>query len=68
LKGIRPELVRDPAEVERLLGIMSTKNDGRALRPHPEGADGHYDPDRLDLAIQHGFRIGRWSAADAAAQ
>ncbi len=67
--SLRPELVRDPTEVERLLGIMSAKNPmvGRFV-PIPKGADGHYDPDRLKLAIQHGFRIVRWSAGDAAAR
>jgi len=66
---LRPELVRDPAEVERLLAVMSAKNPmvGRFV-PIQKGADGHYDPDRLNLAIQHGFRIVRWSANDAAAR
>jgi hypothetical protein len=65
--SLRPELVRDPAEVERLLAVMSAKNPmvGRFV-PIPKGADGHYDPDRLNLAIQHGFCIIRWRAKDAA--
>jgi hypothetical protein len=67
--SLRPELVRDPTEVERLLGVVSAKNPlvGRFV-PIPKGADGHYDPDRLNLAIQHGFCIVRWSADDAAAR
>jgi hypothetical protein len=67
--SLRPELVRDPAEIERLLGIMSANNPmvGRFV-PIPKRADGHYDPDRLKLAIQHGFRIVRWSPADATAR
>jgi hypothetical protein len=66
---LRPELVRDPAEVDRLLGVMSAKNPmvGRFV-PIPRGADGHYDRARLDLAIRHGFRIVRWSPGDAAAR
>jgi hypothetical protein len=29
--------------------------------PIPKRADGHYDRDRLDLAIRHGFCIVRWN-------
>jgi hypothetical protein len=67
--SLRPELVRDPLEVDRLLGVMSAKNPmvGRFI-PIPKGADGHYDLARLDLAIRHGFRIVRWSPGDAAAR
>jgi len=67
--SLLPELVRDPVEVDRLLGVMSTKNPmvGRFV-PIPKGADGHYDRDRLDLAILHGFCIVRWSAGDSAAR
>jgi hypothetical protein len=48
---------------------MSAKNPmvGRFV-PIPKSADGHYDPDRLKLAIQHGFCIVRSSADDATAQ
>ncbi|HKD33411.1 MAG TPA: hypothetical protein VKB73_08070 [Gaiellaceae bacterium] len=65
--SLRSELVRDPAKVERLLSVMSAKNPmvGRFV-PIPKGAEGHYDPDRLKLAIQHGFCIARWSPDDAA--
>jgi hypothetical protein len=64
-----PELVRDPAEVDRLLRVMSTTNPmvGRFV-PIPKGADGHYDLARLELAIRHGFRIVRWSPDDSAAR
>ena len=67
--SLRPELVRDPVEVDRLLGVMSATNPtvGRFV-PIPKQADGHYDRDRLNLAIRHGFRIVRWSAHDAAAR
>ncbi len=50
-----PELVRDPVEVGRFV-------------PIPKQADGHYDRDRLNLAIGHGFCIVRWSAHDAHAR
>jgi hypothetical protein len=67
--SLRPELVRDTVEVDRLLGVMSAKNPmaGRFV-PIPKGADGHYDRGRLDLALRHGFRIVRWTPADAAAR
>jgi hypothetical protein len=67
--SLRPELVGDPAEVDRLLGIMSAKNPmlGHFV-PIPKQADGHYDRDRLDLAIRHGFRIVRWNAGGDAAR
>ncbi len=66
---LRPELVRQPAEVDRLLGIMSSKNPmvGRFV-PIPKQADGHYDRGRLGLAIRHGFCIVRWSPDDSAAR
>jgi hypothetical protein len=66
--SLRPELVREPPEVERLLGVMSAQNPmvGRFV-PIPKQADGHYEPDRLKLAINHGFCVVRWSPKDAAA-
>jgi hypothetical protein len=67
--ALLPELVRDPVEVDRLLGVMSAKNPtvGRFV-PIPKQADGHYDRDRLNLALRHGFCIVRWSAHDADAR
>jgi hypothetical protein len=67
--SLRPELVRDPTEIDRLLGVMSVKNPmiGRFV-PIPKAADGHYDRGRLDLAVRHGFRIVRWTPDDAAAR
>src|SRR5487761_715236 len=57
----RPELVTDPAEMERLLGVIAEKNP-RAARfiPIPRLPDGHLDPEILDAAIKHGFCIVRW--------
>jgi hypothetical protein len=67
--SLRPELVREPGEVDRLLGVMSAKNSmaGRFV-PIPKTPDGHYDRARLELAIRHGFRIVRWRPGDAAAR
>ena len=60
----RPELVTDPAELERLLGVIAEKNP-RAARfiPIPRRADGRLDPGALDAALQHGFCIVRWHLA-----
>lgn len=57
----RPELVRDPAEVQRLLAIMTAANPmlGRFI-PIPEDEDGRFDKQRLDAALTYGFRIVRW--------
>jgi hypothetical protein len=67
--SLRPELVRDPAEVDRLLGVMRAKNPmvGRFV-PISKTADGRSDRERLQLAIRHGFRIVRWTPADDAAR
>jgi hypothetical protein len=63
----RADLVSDPAEVERLLGVIATGNP-RAMRyiPIPHRADGRLDPDVLAAAIGHGFRIVRWHLGPAA--
>jgi deazaflavin-dependent oxidoreductase (nitroreductase family) len=56
-----PELVSDPAEVERLLAVIARKNP-RATRfiPIPRRPDGSLDPGALDAALRHGFCIVRW--------
>jgi hypothetical protein len=61
----RPELVTDPAEVERLLGVIAEGNP-RATRfiPIPRRPDGRLDPDALDAALRHGFCIVRWHLAE----
>ena len=61
----RPELVTDPAELERLLGVIAEKNP-RAARfiPIPRRPDGRLDPDALDAALRHGFCIVRWHLAE----
>lgn len=60
----RPELVSEPAELERLLGVISRENP-RAARfiPIPRRPDGRLDPEVLAAAINHGFCIVRWHLA-----
>jgi hypothetical protein len=60
----RPELVTDPAEVERLLGVISEKNPQAArFIPIPRRPDGRLDPEALGAALRHGFCIVRWHLA-----
>jgi hypothetical protein len=57
----RPELVADPGEVERLLGVMTERSPMAArFVAIPRGPDGKLDRVKLDAALQHGFRIVRW--------
>jgi F420H(2)-dependent quinone reductase len=57
----RPELVQDPAEVERLLGVIARENPRAAkFIPIPRAPDGRLDPDVLNSALTHGFAIVRW--------
>jgi F420H(2)-dependent quinone reductase len=57
----RAELVTEPAEVERLLGVITRENP-RAARfiPIPRRADGRLEPEALDAALRRGFSIVRW--------
>ena len=61
----RPELVTDPAELERLLGVIAEKNP-RAARfiPIQRRPAGRLRPDALDAAPRHGFCIVRWHFAE----
>lgn len=57
----RPELVKDPDEIERLLGVMTAVNPGvSAFVGVPKGPDGRLDRARLETAVRYGFRIVRW--------
>ncbi|HVT67447.1 MAG TPA: nitroreductase/quinone reductase family protein [Trebonia sp.] len=57
----RPELVRDPAEVERLLDVIVRENPPAArFIPLPRLPDGHLEPGALRAALDHGFSIVRW--------
>src|SRR6202050_3244184 len=61
LETARPELVTDPAEVERLLGVIAEKNPAATrFIPIPHRPDGRLDPDALGAALRHGFCIVRW--------
>jgi hypothetical protein len=56
-----PELVKDPDEIERLLGVMVAVNPTvYAFVGVPKGPNGRLDRERLETAIQYGFRIVRW--------
>jgi deazaflavin-dependent oxidoreductase (nitroreductase family) len=57
----RPELIKDPDEIERLLAIMTEANPTvSAFVGIPKGPDGRLDHGRLETAINYGFRIVRW--------
>ncbi len=57
----RPELVRDIAEVEPLLAAMVAANPMvGSFVGIPKRDSGGFDPDRLALAVKHGFAIVRW--------
>ncbi|HEY1701833.1 MAG TPA: nitroreductase/quinone reductase family protein [Trebonia sp.] len=57
----RPELVTDPAEVERLLAVIGQENPRAAkFVPVPRLPDGRLDPEILATAIRNGFCIVRW--------
>ena len=57
----RPEIVKDPDEIERLIGIMSAANPTvGAFVGIPKGPDGRLDRGRLETAVRYGFRIVRW--------
>ena len=58
---LRPELVRDPDEVQRLLDVMARHNPAiKRFVPLPRTPDGRIAPDALQAAIEHGFCIVRW--------
>lgn len=57
----RPELVKDPDEIERLLAVMNAVNPSvNAFVGVPKGPDGRLDRGRLETAVRYGFRIVRW--------
>jgi deazaflavin-dependent oxidoreductase (nitroreductase family) len=57
----RPELVKDPDEIERLIGIMTAVNPTvGAFVGIPKQPDGRLDHGRLETAVKYGFRIVRW--------
>jgi hypothetical protein len=57
----RPEFVKDPDEIERLIGVMTAANPTvGAFVGIPKQSDGRLDRDRLEATISYGFRIVRW--------
>jgi hypothetical protein len=57
---LRPELVKDAAEVDRLLRLMASKNPRITSFAPVAGPDGHVDRQRVDNAVRFGFAIVRW--------
>jgi hypothetical protein len=58
---LRPELVREPDEVQRLLDVMAQHNPAiKRFVPLPRTADGRIVPEALRGALDHGFCIVRW--------
>jgi hypothetical protein len=61
----RPELIANPAEVNRLFGVIARGNPQAArFVPIPRDADGRFAAEPLALAIRHGFCIVRWHLND----
>jgi len=57
----RPELIKDPDEIERLLAVMTAANPRvSSFVGIPNGPDGRLDRGRLETAVSYGFRIVRW--------
>ncbi len=64
----RPELIKDPDEIERLLAVMTAANPSvSAFVGIPKGPDGRLDRDLLETAVSYGFRIIRWHLGEEAA-
>lgn len=62
----RPELISDVYEIERLIGVLVTKNPRSASFIRiPRDAAGNFDQHALESAASHGFRIVRWHPTDA---
>jgi hypothetical protein len=62
----RPEIVRDPDDVERMLAVMEAGNPmASRFVAIPKGPDGRLDRTRLEAALRYGFRIVRWHLIDS---
>jgi deazaflavin-dependent oxidoreductase (nitroreductase family) len=57
---LRPEFVRGPDEVERLLRRMAAANPRITSFVPVAGADGAFDRAKVQHAVAHGFAIVRW--------
>ncbi len=57
----RPEVIKDPDKIERLLAVMTAANPSiNAFIGIPKGPDGRLDRGRLETAVRYGFRIVCW--------
>ena len=57
----RPEFVKDPDEIEHLIGVMTAANPTvGAFVGIPKQPDGRLDRSRLETAVKYGFMIVRW--------
>jgi deazaflavin-dependent oxidoreductase (nitroreductase family) len=56
----RPEFIKDAAEVERLLVRMTAINPRVTAFVPVTGSDGQIDRDKIEAAVDYGFRIIRW--------
>ncbi len=56
-----PEIIGDIDGIDRLLQVMVEAN-GRvkSFVGIPQGADGHFDREKLATAVKYGFRVIRW--------
>jgi hypothetical protein len=57
----RPELIKNPDEIERLIGVMTAANPTvSTFVGIPKSPDGRLERGRLEAAVKYGFRIVRW--------
>jgi deazaflavin-dependent oxidoreductase (nitroreductase family) len=66
LVRLRPELVGEPDEVQRLLAYMFRQSPRLAAFVPFVGKDGTIDRPALENAVRYGFRIVRWHPVGAA--
>ena len=60
-----PELVGDPERVAALLVLMAVRNPAMSrFVPLPHRSDGSLQPEPLQAAVRHGFRVVRWHPVD----
>lgn len=56
-----PEVVFDPEHVAELLAVMAERSPMvKRFVAIPQAAEGRFDRNRLQTAVEHGFRIIRW--------
>jgi deazaflavin-dependent oxidoreductase (nitroreductase family) len=57
----RPEFVKDPDEIERLIEVMTVANPTvGAFVGIPKDSEGRLDCGRLETVVKYGFMIVRW--------